>query len=375
MKKRLSFPIFRQPRAVTFGSGARREIAACVDPEQTVIFLSGNPRVQERLVEAWGEHSPLLDPKRICIKPAGEPTRETVRRGADFLTGRCPQWIIGIGGGSVLDWCRLAWAEAAGVIPTTLASSLTIPSSPSLDVPEFWLVPTTCATGAEAAAVAVVLDGGRKVPVISELFLATRAVLDGQFLTGANRRTMADAAGDALGHAIESFVSILQSPLAEDAAVGAIERFFAANDEKHPRHDLLMEAGYLGGLAASNASTGVAHAFAHSVARFQVPHGRAVRYALPVAIATNADTPAMRRLLSRLHLADVDALLENVCRVTSVDADDADYHLANRLEGGDRNVVVEAMLDDVCLRTNPVRFRAEDAARFVSRVTEVIRSS
>ena len=375
MKKRLSFPIFRQPRAVTFGAGSRREIAACVEPEQTVVFLSGNAGVRQRLIDSWGEHTPLLDPQRVCIKPAGEPTRDTVRLGAEFLSGRCPQWIVGVGGGSVLDWCRLAWAEAAGVMPAKLTGSLTIQPDPSLDVPEFWLVPTTCATGAEAAAVAVVLDGDRKVPVVSECFLATRAVLDGQFLDGASRRAMADAAGDALSHAIESFVSILQSPLAEDAAIGAIERIFAASDEGHPQRDLLMEAGYLGGLAASNASVGIAHAFAHSVARFNMPHGRAVAYSLPVAIVANADTPAMRRLLARLHFAGIDELLEKVRQATSADASEGDRRLADRLEGVDRDVVIEAMLHDVCLRTNPVRFRDDDVAQFLCRVTEVIRSS
>lgn len=375
MKKRLSFPVFRQPRAVTFGSGSRKEIAFCVEPEQTVVFLSGQTTVRDKLATAWGEQSPLLDPKRVCVKPPGEPTRDAVRLGAEFLAGRCPQWIIGIGGGSVMDWCRLAWAEAAGALPAKFAASLTIPADPSLDVPEFWLVPTTCATGAEAAAVAVVLDGGRKVPVLSELFLATRAVLDGQFLDGMSRRAMADAAGDALSHAIESFVSILQSPLAEDAAIGAIERIFAASDEVHSRHDLLMEAGYLGGLAASNASVGAAHAFAHSVARFDVPHGRANAYALPAAIASNAKTPAMRRLIERLRLNGVDELLDRVRRATTAVATEEDHRLADRLQGVDRDVVVEAMLHDVCLRTNPFRLHGDDAAVFLDRIVEEIRSS
>ena len=65
--------------------------------------------------------------------------------------------------------------------------------------------------------------------------------------------------------------------LAKEAAFAALrlilEHYANASDASHAQ--TLMEAGYLGGVAAANCSVGAIHAFAHTMAAYGMPHGYA----------------------------------------------------------------------------------------------------
>jgi alcohol dehydrogenase class IV len=261
-------------------------------------------------------------------------------------------------------------------LPPKIESPLTLPIDP-IAGPRFCLIPTTCATGAEAAAVAVLTEStGAKIPVLSDLFLADCVILDGRFLDNCRRELLADSIGDLLSHSIESFVSIVSSTFADVAAVAALQLALADPAGQHcaDRGQTLMEAAYLAGLAASNCSVGIVHAFAHSVARLGVSHGHANALGLIPGVRINRSVPRMAELAARSGLGDVDALIGKLGSALEAATTCCDRKLAACLVNmRRRNEILDAMEADTCLRTNPQRLTRDDLARFLDDVVSGMR--
>ena len=248
MTRNLAYPVFRQPSAVTFGTGSVRTLATPEVINRSVFLVSANAAVHEKLRTAFQRHGVDWDALPMLRKPAGEPTRETVSHGSEWLIQQRADRIVAIGGGSVLDWARLAAALANGWLELDsgrIAGQLS-------SRPEWVLVPTTCGTGAEAAAVAVYMVGRRKIGVFCPAFVADRVVLDGQFLSLLDDGSLCAFLSDALSHAVESFVSIVPNALAKEAALSTLSLILTHHGApaSTSRAQHLMEAGYLGGVAA-----------------------------------------------------------------------------------------------------------------------------
>lgn len=370
-KLALQYPVFRHAPAVTFGRGAVRSLAA-LDDGNTAFLLSGAESVQQYVDEALRRGNGALTPNNCLVKPAGEPTAAAVRYAAKFLSNRTTKRIVAIGGGSVLDWARLAWAKASGLID--LDSNSFDHERGATERTEFWLVPTTCGTGAEAADVVVYANAdGAKCSVVSPAFSAHQIVLDGRFLDALSAPQVASFVSDALSHAVESFLSVVSNPLAKEMAVSALNVILSnfSTELELSEKDRLMEASFSGGVAAANCSVGIVHAFAHTIGVDGVPHGVANACALEVGLAFNAQTPQMRDLLIRLGLQDVDELANRIRLITTLALQDSSrYPAIKRLqESAYQAEIAERMSMDVTIRSNPRRPTPDDRLKFVADVT------
>jgi alcohol dehydrogenase class IV len=371
---RFPYPSHRQPAHVTFGTGSVRALVETGLDRRTVIFVTPQVTVRSAVDESWSRRGLSLDRAVVVEKPAGEPDREAILIGSQRLREHgSVERLVGLGGGSVLDWARLSWLHACGALD--LETGRVRPQALAADRPEIWLIPTTCATGAEAAAVAVYTDRGRKVPVVSPALLASRVVLDGQFLKDAPPATLACWLGDLLSHAIEAFCSIVPGTLAKESAVSALRLVLdeAGAPQGSSRNERLMEAGYLAGVAASNCSVGIVHAFAHTIAGTGVPHGYANAVALPAGLSVNRDVPALEVLARRAGCASAADLSSAAARIVSgARAGDAGTRVRDALATIEsRRDVAARMAADGCMRTNPFQPSAEQVERFLS---DVLRS-
>ena len=111
-----AFPSYKQPSVVTFGTGSIKALLECEDLAETAFFLSGQVQVRQIVASSLHKYGQTLDAGQVMTKPAGEPTYAMVQAGAAFLRRHPWQRIVGIGGGSVLDWCRLAWAASQDML-------------------------------------------------------------------------------------------------------------------------------------------------------------------------------------------------------------------------------------------------------------------
>ncbi len=374
-KRRITYPVYRQPSHITFGTGSTRTLG---DPEVAtgaVFLISGQEGVRDVLRRAFAKSENTFDEWPVLEKPPGEPTGEAIRIAAEWLSRHPATRLVAVGGGSVLDWARLAGAAAGEWLD--LDSGQTREPAATWIRPELVLVPTTCGSGAEAAGVAVYTVNGQKRPVVSPSFIADRVVLDAEFLSAFDATSVAPFLCDALSHAIEAFVSIVPNPLAKHAAASALQVILDHRDvHDHCSRERLMEAGYLGGVAASNCSVGVVHAFAHALAGDGVPHGVANGLGLSAGIATNQTTSEMDALLGRMKLASTEALQQAITPIVSVAlTSNHARHVSGLLaHRADRDRILASMDADVCLRSNPRRLQRDDLEAFLDRVAGDIRT-
>lgn len=369
-KLKISYPVFRHAPAVILGRGSLRSLQDLSDSD-TTFLLSGDESVRRHVGDAVERAGGALSPENCLEKPAGEPTVTAIREAAAFLSGRPNGRLVAIGGGSVLDWARLSWAEARGVID--LGSGVLDQPSVGEQRPKFWLIPTTCGTGAEAADVVVYTrDDGTKASVVSPAFMAQLVVLDGGLLDTISAPEMAAFVCDALSHALESFLSVVPNALAKESALSALGLIFAnfSPDPDRSQKDRLLEASFLAGVAAANCSVGIVHSFAHTIGAAGMSHGLANACALESGLAFNSQTPQMKGLLERLGLESVDSIIERIRPITEYALQNIEKHpLANRLREIDfRSEIAERMSEDITIRSNPRRPTAGERVEFVASV-------
>lgn len=372
-KLKLTYPQFRHAPVAICGAGSVRELAG-LDDGATVFLTSRQSAVNEVVGSVLAQEGGELTPANNCRKSEGEPSAESIRDAADFLGSRRFRRVVAVGGGSVLDWARLGWLQSAGALDRETGAMRREP--PSSERPEFWLVPTTCGTGAEAADVAVFRSGsGSKAAVVTPAFLADRVVLDGRFLETISASKLPTLVADALTHALEGSLSIVPLPLGKEAAFAALHLILASYTQSPngSQRDRLMEAGFLGGIAAANCSVGIVHAFAHSIGVDGLPHGLANACALEAGLRFNAETSQMQTLLQRTGLRTVDDLIHKVRTVLDDAIAAMDEHpsiVASVRETGYREQLAAKMAHESALRSNPRRPTAEELTAFVDAVAE-----
>jgi alcohol dehydrogenase class IV len=131
-----------------------------------------------------------------------------------------------------------------------------------------------------------------------------------------------------------------------------------------------MEAAYLAGVAASNCSVGVVHAFAHTIAAYGVGHAVGNAAGLLPGIATNAAAPPLRELAAVCGLSGVDALVCRIAPIVNLALDGTErMAIAHVLQDPSRrHDVAVRMSGDACLRSNPLPLDDTAVDAFLTRV-------
>ncbi|MBQ8301620.1 MAG: iron-containing alcohol dehydrogenase [Clostridia bacterium] len=259
----------------------------------------------------------FLDKVETYLKEAGmaveifegvepDPSVETVMKGAEAMKNFEPDWIVAIGGGSPIDAAKAMWAFYE--YPDTTFEALCIPFNfPKLrQKAKFCAIPSTSGTATEVTAFSVITDyaKGVKYPLADFEITPDVAIVDPQLVATLPPKQVAYTGMDALTHAVEAYVSTLNSPFTDPLAIKAIEMVFDYLPQSF-RGDMdareqMHYAQCLAGQAFSNALLGIVHSMAHKTgAAFStghIPHGYANAIYLPYVIKYNAQEPeAMRR--------------------------------------------------------------------------------
>ena len=231
-----------------------------------------------------------------------DPSLETVRQGAARLCEFAPQWIIALGGGSVMDAAKAMWIlyERPDIEPEAInpIEPLGLRAKARLAA-----IPTTTGTGSEATWAIVLTDHAerRKLGLGSREALPDLAILDPEIVAELPARLTADTGLDALTHAVEGFTSTFHNDFSDGLCLQAAKLVFEhlpvcfrdGADLEARGH--LQNAATLAGLGFGNSMAALAHGMGHALgAVFHTPHGRAVSLFLPYTIeycARDQDTP------------------------------------------------------------------------------------
>ncbi len=272
---------------VTAGNGVRREIGTMcqkagykqvlVVTDETLHRLGYDEAIMESLKAAKVQASLFCDIH-------SEPTIAIIEAGRQQALDTKAEAIIALGGGSVMDSCKMI---AAGCkIPHVPVKALLLKFLP---VPgetlPLIMVPSTAGTGAELTVGAVVTnDQGAKGSTVLIGLNVTNVVHDSELTIRAPKAVSAACGIDALSHCIEGAVS--DTDVDEEDMRMSMEgvKLILKNlpivlrepDNQEARLNMARAAMY-GGNAINTQLAGYVHAFAHSIgAKYHLSHGQAI---------------------------------------------------------------------------------------------------
>lgn len=289
---------FTLPRDIYYGRGTL-DVLETIQGKRAIVVVGGGSmkrfgfldKVTERLKKAGME-------VRLFENVEPDPSVETVMRGAEAMREFQPDWIVAMGGGSPIDAAKAMWAFYE--YPETTFEDLITPFNfPELRTKaRFLAIPSTSGTATEVTAFSVITDyaKGVKYPLADFNITPDIAIVDPELAETMPPKLTAHTGMDALTHAIEAYVSTLNSPFTDPLALKAIQMVFeylpsSFAGDKNAREQMHY-AQCLAGMAFSNALLGIVHSMAHKTgAAFStghIPHGCANAIYLPYVIQYNA---------------------------------------------------------------------------------------
>jgi len=296
---------------IIFGAGTLKELEKLLPHYGTRAFVVTGSK-PERAASLCS----LLDAQKIdyTVFPAtGEPTVEDARRGVALAREANCDFVIGIGGGAVIDTGKAISALLTN--PGDPRDYLeVIGNSKALQNPAapFIAIPTTAGTGAEVTSNAVLAspEHNVKVSLRSPLMLPRLALVDSTLTHTAPPQITAQSGLDAITQVLEPFVSNKANPLTDalcrdglGGAARSLLRAYQQPDDAAAREDMAL-VSLFGGLALSNAKLGAVHGFAGPFGgMFDAPHGGICARLLPFVMDANIralharqpDSDALRR--------------------------------------------------------------------------------
>lgn len=295
---------FTLPRDMYYGKGALEQLKN-LEGKKAILVIGGGSmkkfgfvdKVLGYLKEAGIETS-------LFENVEADPSVETVMKGAASMREFQPDWIISMGGGSPIDAAKAMWVFYE--YPETTFEEIIKPFSfPTLrKKARFLAIPSTSGTATEVTAFSVITDysTGIKYPLADFNITPDIAILDPSLAETMPPQLTAYTGMDALTHAIEAYVSTLNSPFTDPLALKAISMIFehlmdsykgdmAAREQMH-------YAQCLAGQAFTNALLGITHSIAHKTgAAFStghIPHGCANAIYMPYIIKFNSKNAGKR---------------------------------------------------------------------------------
>jgi alcohol dehydrogenase len=378
LKLRVPLPRFFGAGEVVMGAGSVGALRA-LGAARTALLVSrsvaAQPQVMDRLRRAVG----TLELHEV-VMPTGEPTLEALQPVLAALAPVRPDWIVAVGGGSVIDGAKLAWTlhEHPDLEPERLLRAFALPDLRGQA--RFAAVPTTAGTGSEVSSAAVLaLPDGGKHAVVSHTLLPDLVVLDPQLLAAVPAAVMAAAGCDALAHAVEGYLSRHANPLADhfaESAVGVLLDQLPRAVADPGDADTVLEvqtAALMAGWVQNLKLPGLGHAVAHQLGALGLGHGAACGLVLSAALEVNAQDAGvaarLARLARRVGLKDAQALLLAVRQLTAALGF---AHLSTALPGGAAQwrgalpMLTAGALADPCAAANPVPVTPELVQRVLN---------
>ena len=283
---------YQNPTHIVFGQNRLAELDGLVPQDARVMVLYGGGSVKkydtlDRVLSGLGS--------RTVIEFAGiepNPRFETLMRAVDIVRAEKIDFLLAIGGGSVMDGTKFVAAAAlyAGEETDLLNHGFEpLPISQALPLAT---VATLPATGSEMNMGAVISYQGGKCPVMSPLLYPKFSVLDPTLTYSLPATQVANGIVDAFVHVLEQYVTYparaeIQDRTAEAILTALIEvgpKTLANPEDYEARANLVWSAtsalnGFIGVGVPQDWST---HMIGHELtALFGIDHGQTLAIVLP----------------------------------------------------------------------------------------------
>lgn len=234
-----------------------------------------------------------------------EPTCDQVQLVIDEFKLVGADFIVAVGGGSVMDTAKLA-----SICVTDEYGVRDLLDNPSMGrkTIKTLAIPTTAGTGSEATpnSIVAVPEKELKVGIVNGEMIPDYVILDAQMIKNLPVKIAAATGVDALAHAIECFTSKKATPFSNmfaleslDLIMNNIEEACLNKDAMEAKNNMLLAAFYAG-VAISASGTTAVHALSYPLGgKYHIPHG--VSNAMLLVPVMKFNEPICRELLEKAY--------------------------------------------------------------------------
>jgi alcohol dehydrogenase class IV len=241
----------------------------------------------------------------VTFSVTGEPTIDTVKNGIELARNAEIDFVISIGGGSVIDTGKAVAAMLTNSGQLEEYLEVVGAGKPLSRIAAAHIaIPTTAGTGAEVTRNSVLAVPKQKVKVSmrSHLMLPRLAVVDPELTYSMPQAVTANTGMDALTQLIEAYTSRNSNPLTDGIcreglkrAGSSLKRAYENGNDKIAREDMAV-ASFFGGLGLANAKLGAVHGLAGPLGgMISTGHGAICAGLLPYVLEANVRALQNRR--------------------------------------------------------------------------------
>ena len=305
------------------------------------------------------------------------PTIESLKKGLDICRKERIDFIISIGGGSVIDYGK----------------AVSILSCEKKDIRDFFYkkrklkgckisfaaVPTTFGSSSEITPYAVIscADIGGKITLSDDRMFPDYSFIDPMFSLSMPKNEISSSCADLLSHAVESYWSVNATVFTDCLAECAIKLFlmhykktFSSPRSFAVREQMSLSALYAG-LAFSNTRTTACHSISYPMTTiFNIPHGVACILTLAEMLEFNSKDPFGNKIMKLSRIMGCDTVgeakrkIETVLRELKIKARLRDYGLGKK----DLQVIADKGFTPERVLNNPRRLKKKDMAEMLERI-------
>lgn len=208
-----------------------------------------------------------------------EPTYAQAQVLVDAFKASGADFIVAVGGGSVMDTAKLASILATDeygvkeLLDTPLRGKKCVKTL---------MIPTTAGTGAEATpnAIVAVPEKELKVGIVNPAMIADYVILDAAMIKKLPRKIAAATGVDALAHAIECWTSNKANPFSDLFAMEALDLILnnimeaCDNPDAMEAKTRMLIASFYAGVAITASGTTAVHALSYPLGgKYHIAHG------------------------------------------------------------------------------------------------------
>lgn len=292
------------PNKIAYGEGSL-ELLRKLDMKKVVIvadkvFCDYNKQVLEDMLH-------ILDEKHVehhlMFGEVGDPTLKFAKEHSQFLIEHEPDWIIAIGGGSVLDSTKVMeiYYEHPDITNAQILDRFNLP--PVQRKAKLLAIPTTSGTGAEVSPIAVlyVPTDNPEIPLVKKgiadhQLIPSYVILDPRFTVTMPEKVTASTGLDAFVHCIEAYVNKNPKNIFTDGfALQGMKKVFEylpkamADPNDIEARAQMQIAATMGGIALAGRGSGASHGSGKQLATLvHLAHGISVAVPLAEVIRINS---------------------------------------------------------------------------------------
>ena len=255
----------------------------------------------------------LVDAPKTLIEKAGvdytiiseipaEPNYHEAQTMIDEFKKEQADFIIAIGGGSVMDVAKLASILATDEY--TVKELLDDPLLAKKQITSL-MIPTTAGTGSEATpnSIVGVPEKELKIGIVNPEMIADYVILDSRMIKNLPKPIAAATGVDALCHAIECFTSAKANPISNTFALEALDLIMnnlieaCTNPEALEAKSKMLLGSFYAGVAITSSGTTAVHALSYPLGgKYHIAHG--VSNAMLLTPVMKFNEPAIKDLLA-----------------------------------------------------------------------------